>query len=57
VLCRNWTAEGRRDGELLRQLVGPFADQLGPCGIYSILMPTPPSLNGLRTINDNIFTT
>ena len=33
--------------------VGPFTDQLGPCGTSSILMPKP-SLNGLRTINENI---
>jgi hypothetical protein len=35
--------------------VGPFTDQLGPCGTSSISMPKP-SLNGLRTINET-FTT
>jgi len=46
VLCRNWIAEGRRVGELLRQLVGPFRTNLA---LVVPNLPSPEALVALIT--------
>ena len=44
VLCRNWTAEGRWDGELPRQLIGPFRTNLA---LVVLNLPPPEALVAL----------